>query len=58
MVYGNMGLTTSVKVDERRRITIPEDITLKLGLNSGDFVIFSEENGFIVMMKGRVLPVD
>ncbi len=44
------------KVSLKGQITIPKKIRNKLGVAPGDFVLFTEEKGAVVLKKARVSP--
>ncbi len=44
------------KVSLKGQITIPKKIRNKLGLTPGDFVLFTEEEGAVVLKKARISP--
>jgi len=44
------------KVSLKGQITIPKKIRTKLGVAPGDFVLFTEEEGVVVLKKARVSP--
>jgi len=44
------------KVSLKGQITIPKKIRNKLGVAPGDFILFTEEKGVVVLKKARVSP--
>ena len=44
------------KVSLKGQITIPKKIRNKLGVAPGDFVLFTEEKGAVVLKKARISP--
>ncbi len=44
------------KVSFKGQITIPKKIRNKLGVAPGDFVLFTEEKGSVVLKKARISP--
>ena len=44
------------KVSFKGQITIPKEIRNKLGVTPGDFVLFAEEKGAVVLKKARISP--
>ena len=44
------------KVSFKGQITIPKELRGKLGIEPGDFVIFTEEGKKVVLKKARISP--
>ena len=46
----------AVKVSSKGQVTLPVKVLQRLGLERGDFVIFSEEGGRVVMEAAQLTP--
>ena len=44
------------KVSFKGQVTIPKQVRNKLGVAPGDFVLFTEEKGGVVLKKARISP--
>jgi len=43
------------KIDERRRITIPAEVMNLLDLREGDYIVFTRNDGSIVIRKAKLV---
>ena len=57
MESGKMGkiIGKPVRIDERRRITLPSDVMNILNLREGDYVIFARNEDEVVIRKVKLV---
>jgi len=44
------------RVSFKGQVTIPKQVRNKLGISSGDFILFKEKEGEVVLKKARLSP--